>query len=321
MDTFMCSSWYLYRYLDPRNDKAPWDKSQARKWLPVDIYVGGAEHACMHLLYFRFIAKVLFDTGWIPSDEPVVRLYHHGMVCDENGDIMSKSKGNAIPPAEIMDQWGVDVCRLAMFFFAPSNIDIKWKEDGLAGANRLVLRLWNLFEDMAPKVRGAAGKGQAHKPLRRQAHVMLARMTQAAEGDLDFNTGIAEVYKLLNAFDEIRPDPKTEGDRAALREVLTVLCRAIAPLAPFIGEEFHEMLGGTESVFKTAWPEFDAVAAKADEVEIPVQVNGKLRSKFLISPDATEEELKAAALALPALSGVTPKRVIVVKGRLVNVVA
>ena len=275
----------------------------------------------MHLLYFRFIAKVLFDTGWIPADEPVVRLYHQGMVCDENGDIMSKSKGNAISPADIMDEWGVDVCRLAMFFFAPSNIDIKWKEDGLAGAHRLVLRLWNLFEDVAPKVRSASGKGNAYKPLRRQAHVMLARMTQAAESALDFNTGIAEIYKLLNAFDEIRPDPTTDDEKAALKEVLTVLCRTLAPLAPFIGEEFHQMLGGTNSVFKSPWPEFDPVAAKADEVEIPVQVNGKLRGKFLISPDAGEDEMKAAALALPALSGITPKRVIVVKSRLVNIVA
>ena len=150
---------------------------------------------------------------------------------------------------------------------------------------------------------------------------MLARMTQAAERELDFNTGIAEVYKLLNAFDELKPDPKTDEEKAALKEVLTILSRMLAPLAPFIGEEFHEMLGGAGSVFKAGWPEFDAVAAKADEVEIPVQVNGKVRGKFLISPDASEDEMKAAALALPALNGITPKRVIVVKSRLVNVVA
>jgi leucyl-tRNA synthetase len=138
---------------------------------------------------------------------------------------------------------------------------------------------------------------------------------------MDYNTGIAEVYKLLNVFDELKPDPKTDDERAAVKEILTVLSKTLAPLAPFLGEEFHEMLGATESVFKSAWPEFDAEAAKADEVEIPVQVNGKLRGKFLISPDASEEELKAVALALPALNGITPKRVIVVKGRLVNVVA
>jgi leucyl-tRNA synthetase len=150
---------------------------------------------------------------------------------------------------------------------------------------------------------------------------MLARMTHAAEGALDFNTGIAEIYKLLNTWDEIKPEPQSNDEKAALNEVLTILTRTIAPLAPFLGEEFHEMLGGTGSVFKAAWPEFDPVAAKADEVEIPVQVNGKLRGKFLISPDATEDQMKAAALALPALGGITPKRVIIVKGRLVNIVA
>ena len=190
---------------------------------------------------------MLFDTGWVPTDEPVVRLYHHGMVCDEKGDIMSKSKGNVVSPADIMDQWGVDVSRLAMFFFAPSNIDIKWKEDGLAGAHRLVLRLWNLFEELSPKVRGASGKGEAYKPLRQQAHVMLARMTQAAERALDFNTGIAEVYKLLNAFDEIKPDPKTDDEKAAMKEVLTILAGRWRRSRRFSARSFTRCSAGPEA--------------------------------------------------------------------------
>ncbi|HEX7896262.1 MAG TPA: class I tRNA ligase family protein, partial [Planctomycetota bacterium] len=320
MDTFMCSSWYLYRYVDPKNAQAPWSKDEIKKWLPVDIYIGGAEHACMHLLYFRFIAKVLFDAGWVPTDEPVVRLYHQGMVADAEGETMSKSKGNAVSPSEIMEKWGVDVARLAMFFFAPSDAEIKWKEDGLLGAHKLVVRLWNLFEALAPKVKDAKGKGTSFKPLRRQAHLALGRMTQAAEGPLDFNTAIAEIYKLVNAYDDLKPDPKSDDEKAAIREVLEIGARLIAPLAPFLAEEFHEMLGGTGSVFRSPWPSFDPEAAKADELEIPVQVNGKLRGKFTVAPDATEEQLKAAALALPALAGVVPKKVIVVKGRLVNVV-
>jgi leucyl-tRNA synthetase len=320
MDTFMDSSWYLYRYVDSQNAQAPWSKDQIRKWLPVDLYIGGAEHACMHLLYFRFIAKVLFDAGWVPTDEPVVRLYHQGMVADAEGETMSKSKGNAVSPSEIMDRWGVDVARLAMFFFAPSDAEIKWKEDGLLGAHKLAARLWNLYETLAPKVKGAPGKGTSYKPLRRQAHLALARMTQAAEGPLDFNTAIAEVYKLVNAFDDLKPDPKTDDEKAAIREVLEIGAPLIAPLAPFLAEEFHEMLGGSTSVFRAPWPSFDPEAAKADELEIPVQVNGKLRGKFTVGPDATEDQLKAAALALPALAGLTPKKVIVVKGRLVNVV-
>lgn len=320
MDTFMCSSYYLYRYVDPKNATEPWRKEEIRKWLPVDLYIGGAEHACMHLLYFRFIAKVLFDTGWVPTDEPVIDLYHQGMVCDENGDIMSKSKGNAISPSDIMDQWGVDVCRLAMFAFAPSDIDIKWKQDGLAGANRLVTRLWDLFEEAAPKVRAAKGKGAAYKPLRQQAHLLLKRMTAASERPLDFNTAIAEVYKLLNAIDAAKVDPGTDDEKAAMREVLEITAKVLAPLAPFLGEEFHEMLGGQGSVFKSPWPTFDADAAKADTFEVPVQVNGKLKGKFTAPAGSSQDQLKEMALALPELKGLTPKRVIVVPGKLVNVV-
>jgi leucyl-tRNA synthetase len=274
----------------------------------------------MHLLYFRFIAKVLFDAGWVPTDEPVLQLYHQGMVCDENGDIMSKSKGNAVSPTEIMDQWGVDVCRLAMFAFAPSDLDIKWKQDGLASAHRLVTRLWDLYEGMAPRVKGAAAKGAAYKLLRQQAHLTLKRMTQASEQPLDYNTAIAEIYKLLNAIDSVKPDPETDDERAALREVLEVLAKVVAPLAPFLGEEFFEMLGGAGGVFRSPWPAFDAAAAKSDTIEVPVQVNGKLKAKFTAPADASKDQLQSMALALPELAGLTPKKVIVVPGKLVNVV-
>jgi leucyl-tRNA synthetase len=324
MDTFMCSSYYLYRYVDPKNDREPWRKEEARKWLPVDLYIGGAEHACMHLLYFRFIAKVLHDHGWVPTDEPVVRLYHQGMVADAQGETMSKSKGNAVSPQEIMDRWGVDVCRLAMFFFAPSDAEIRWKEDGLASANRLVQRLWDLFEEAAPKARGAAGKSAAYKPLRQKAHLVLARMTDACEGPLNFNTVIAQVWEFLKVWDEVRPDPKTDDERRALREVLEVIAKVLAPMAPFVAEAFWKMIGGSGSVFRSAWPAFDAEAARADELEIPVQVNGKLRDKFTISPDAAEDEYRTRALdtagVRKALDGKSPKKVIVVKGKLVNVV-
>ncbi len=324
MDTFMCSSFYLYRYADPKNDREPWRKEEAKRWLPVDLYIGGAEHACMHLLYFRFIAKVLHDAGWVPTDEPVIRLFHQGMVADAGGETMSKSKGNAVSPQEIMDRWGVDILRLAMFSFAPSGAEIKWKEDGLLGAHRLVTRLWDLYESLAPLVKGGAGKGGAYRSIRRQAHVLLARMTDACEGELDFNTAIARGYELLNEIDRVRPDPKTDDERAALRDVLEILARVLAPMAPFLAEEFGEMLGGKESIFKSGWPVYDPDAVRQDEVEYPVQVNGKLRDKFSISADATEAEVKARALATPgalkALEGRPPKRVIVIAGKLVNVV-
>jgi leucyl-tRNA synthetase len=319
MDTFMCSSWYLYRYVDPKNASEPWRKSEAKTWLPVDLYIGGAEHACMHLLYFRFIAKVLFDAGWVPTDEPVVRLFHQGMVADAQGETMSKSRGNAVSPAEIMDRWGVDVCRLAMFFFAPSGDEIRWKEDGLASANRLVQKLWDLYEDAAPKVKGCAGKGTSYKPLRKKAHEILARMTDAVEGELDFNTVISRLYEFLTLWNEVKADPKTDDEKRAVHETLSIVSKVLAPLAPFAGEEFHAMLGGQGSVFRAPWPAYDAEAAKADELEIPVQVNGKLRGKFTVPAGASDDELKAKALAVAGIA--SPKKVIVVKGRLVNIVA
>src|SRR5262249_13198255 len=162
-------------------------------------------------------------------------------------------------------------------------------EDGLTGAHRLVTRLWDFFEELVPKVKGGPAKGNAYKPLRQQAHLLLKRMTAAAEQPLDFNTAIAEVYKLLNAADSLKPDPKTDAEKGAVHEVLMILAKVLAPMAPFIGEEFHEMLGGQASVFKSTWPVFDAEAAKSDTIEIPVQVNGKLRAKFTAPADSTQD--------------------------------
>ncbi len=324
MDTFMCSSYYLYRYVDAKNDREPWRKEEGRKWLPVDLYIGGAEHACMHLLYFRFIAKVLFDAGLVPTDEPTVRLFHQGMVCDANGDPMSKSRGNAVSPQDIMGRWGVDVSRLAMFFFAGSGDEIRWKEDGLASANRLVQKLWDLFEEGAPGVKEADGKGAAYRPLRRKAHEILARMTDAVEGDLDFNTVISRLWEFLKVWDEAKADPKTDDEKRAVHETLSIVAKVLAPLAPFVAEKFWEMLGGRGTVFRSPWPVFDAEAAKAEMLEIPVQVDGKVRDTFQVSPEAPEEEYRARALESPAvkkaLEGRPPKKVIVVPKRLVNVV-
>ncbi len=321
MDTFMCSSFYLYRYVDPKNVREPWSREEIRKWLPVDLYIGGAEHACMHLLYFRFIAKVLYDAGLVPTDEPVLRLLHQGMVGDERGEVMSKSKGNAVSPAEILDRWGVDVCRLAMLFFAPSDAEIKWREDGLVGANRFVNRLWDFFREVTPKTAGAAaGPSGAFRPLRRGLHRLIARMTDACESAFNFNTAIAQVMELLNLYDEIRPDPKDDGERRALRELAEGIAKVIAPMAPFMGEEAWEMLGGRESVFRSGWPAYDPHAAQAEEVEIVVQVNGRVRDRFTMAADATEDQMRERALRSPAVAGKIPKKVIVVRGKLVNVV-
>ncbi len=328
MDTFMCSSWYQNRYVDAKNENAPWDKEAAKTWLPVDLYIGGVEHACGHLMYFRFITKVLFDQGWLPVEEPVVRLFNHGMVKDKTGQIMSKSIGNVISPKEVMEKWGVDVCRLAMFFFAPSGDEIKWDPQGLAGANRFMTRLWKFMSETLPKVKDVSGKPEkpegSFRKIRRKTHQLIRKTTDAAEGDLAFNTVISTMMELLNLIDQEKAEPKTEDDLRVLRETADALARTIAPLAPFVAEEFWEGLGGKKSVFQSGWPVFDAEALKLDELQIVVQVNGKVRGKVTVPASASDEDVRTAALSeekiQSALSGKEPRKVIVIKGRLVNIV-
>lgn len=304
MDTFMCSSWYLFRYLDPHNEQAAWTREAADRWLPVDLYIGGDEHACMHLLYFRFITKVLHDAGLVPADEPTVRLFNHGMVYDAVGDLMSKSKGNAVSPADIMDRWGVDVGRIAMFFFAPSEDEIKWKETGLVGAQRFVQRFWD-------RVRAAAD-AEDSRDVQRKLHQVIRKVTYSMETDLHFNTSIAAIMEFMNVSKQFS------------RESARTLVQLIAPLAPFMAEELWEALGNDGSVFTAGWPAYDENLAREDETEIVVQVNGRVRGRFTAAVCTAEDELRSRALSdgsvQQALQGKEPRRVIVVKDRLVNIV-
>ncbi|MBI2933835.1 MAG: leucine--tRNA ligase [Planctomycetes bacterium] len=331
MDTFMDSSWYQFRYVDPRNDREIWRKDEITKWAPVDLYVGGVEHATGHCLYFRFITKVLHDLGWCPVDEPALRLFNHGMVLDAKGEVMSKSRGNVVSPQAIMDKYGVDVARLAMFFFAPSRDEIRWMEEGLSGAQRRVFRIWSVMKELAEKTRGFSGTpaqaalSTSYKHMRLEIHAALQKATHSFENDLQFNTVISGVDKALNAYDEaIRKPPANDDERRALREFASILTKVLAPMAPFLGEEFHEWLGGTGSVFRSDWPAVDPEALKTDTIEVPLQVNGKLRGIVTLPSGATEAQLREAALAHDAvrklLEGKTPRKVIVVAGRLVNVV-
>jgi leucyl-tRNA synthetase len=304
MDTFMCSSWYLFRYLDPHNEKAPWERREADRWLPVDLYIGGDEHACMHLLYFRFITKVLHDAGWLPVDEPTQRLFNHGKVHDAEGELMSKSKGNVVSPNEIMSRWGVDVCRIAMFFFAPSKDEIRWKETGLVGAQRFVQRVWERVH--------AAKPGTAPREVQRKLHQVIRKVTKSMQDDLHFNTSIAAIMEFLNVAGDLTPD------------AARTLVQLLAPMAPFMAETLWEKMGGRGSVFRSGWPEFDPELAREDEVEVVVQVNGKVRARFPAPAGSSESELRERALqegaVRQALGGQQPRKVIVAHGRLVNVV-
>lgn len=331
MDTFIDSSWYFLRYCDPRNAAAPFERAKADAWLPIDLYIGGDEHANGHLLYFRFLTKVLHDAGWLAVDEPVRRMYHNGMVHDAEGRLMSKSKGNAVSPGDVLPEIGIDAARIAMFFFAPSDEDIRWVPSGAGGARKFCQRVHALVHDCAEFVRATAadapreGASASAKDVRRAAHEALKRFEEAFAGRLAFNTGIAGVYELLNAF----PPPAEAAaappaDRACYAESVRLLVLMLAPFAPHLCEDLHDALGGTGTVFRQRWPRHDPSALVRDEVEIAVQVNGKIKARVNVPAGAPEERVKEIALAegavAAAVAGRPPKRVVVVPGRLVNVI-
>jgi leucyl-tRNA synthetase len=332
MDTFVDSSWYHLRYVDAHNAQAPWDRDKAAAWLPIDLYIGGDEHATGHLLYFRFFTKVLHDAGWLTVDEPARRLVHQGMVADAAGEVMSKSKGNVVSPGELFARDGVDVPRLAMLFFAPTEAEILWNENGIEGVRRFVFRLWDTALGTIADPRFAAAVAVEPAALsadareaRRLAHRAVERTTQAIERDLAFNTAIAAFMELLNALRRVgEPEQWSDADFPALAEAVRLTAQAIAPLAPHLGEELWHRVGGEGSVFRSGWPAVDPAAMIRDTVEIPIQVNGKLRSRLYLPPDTGRDELERAALAdekvRELLAGQAPRRVVVVPGRLVNLV-
>lgn len=328
MDTFLCSSWYLFRYADARNADRAFRRELVDAWCPVDVYIGGAEHACMHLLYFRFVTKVLKDAGFVGFEEPVKRLFHQGMIHGENGEVMSKSKGNAVAAGPFIDRVGVDTARVALLFFAPSGDDIRWSEDGVKGAWRFLNRFWEAMEPRAPQVRTFAGQAvqvpalsPAAREVRRRLHAAIQRTSEAFERDYEFNTAIAALMEFLNAFthpDQALGDDPADGPVVA--EACLAVVRLIAPMAPHLAEELWERFGQKGSVLMADWPKADPAALVMDEVELAVQVNGKVKGRITVPSKATEEEVRKAALAHPAVAGKPVKMVKVVPGRLVNIV-
>jgi len=334
MDTFIDSSWYHLRYPDPRNAFAIFDPQKVRKWLPVDLYIGGREHATGHLLYFRFLTMVLKDEGLVDFEEPAARLFNHGMVQDEAGKKMSKSLGNLVEPKVMLERYGVDASRVAMCFFAPSHEPIVWKEQGVAGAQRFLRRALDLVAKAAPVVRSlpdarpAAGAvlPPAIREARREAHGALRKMSRAVESDLAFNTVVSDLMKALNALEEAGvPDGgKDPAAAAAFADAIRVFVRVLAPMAPHVGEEMHELLGGEESVFRGPWPEHDRAALAVEEVEVAVQVNGKVRARLTLPAGCPEAEAVERARTLPEVRPHLQDRLIVktirVPDRLVNFV-
>ena len=329
MDTFTCSSWYYLRYCDPHNTELPFSKESVDRWMPVDNYIGGIEHAILHLLYSRFFTKVLRDLGMIDIDEPFKNLMTQGMVKDEHGDTMSKSKGNVVPPSSVIEPYGADTMRLAILFVAPPEKDFDWDEKVVAGANRFIKRAWRVVWELSRTADASAVLDHTtldpkSLELNRVLNAMGIRCTTEFDKG-QFNTAISAVMELVNAASAyINEVPAESRDVALCYKVANDVVAMLAPIIPHWAEELsHEALGKDIPVYHQPWPEFDPEQAKSNTVEIAVQLKGKVRARIEVSADASEEELTAVATEAIAdqLEGKEIRKVIVVKGRLVNIVA
>lgn len=329
MDTFTCSSWYYLRYCDPHNTELPFSKESVDRWMPVDNYIGGIEHAILHLLYSRFFTKVLRDLGMIAIDEPFKNLMTQGMVKDEHGDTMSKSKGNVVPPSSVIEPYGADTMRLAILFVAPPEKDFDWDEKVVAGANRFIKRAWRVVWELSRTADASAVLDHTtldakSLELNRVLNAMGIRCTTEFDKG-QFNTAISAVMELVNAASAyINEVPAESRDAALCYKVANDVVAMLAPIIPHWAEELsHEALGKNIPVYHQPWPEFDPEQAKSNTVEIAVQLKGKVRARIEVAADASEEELTAAATEAIAdqLEGKEIRKVIVVKGRLVNIVA
>ena len=325
LDTFVCSSWYHLRYPDNKNTEAPFNPELINKMLPVDKYVGGPEHACMHLLYARFITKALRDMGYLNFDEPFTSLTHQGLILGPDGLKMSKSKGNTISPDDYIKEYGADVFRMYLMFGFAYTEGGAWSDDGIKSVNRFVERIERIIDT----AREAISKGEnnkttmdkAEKELNYWRHNTIKSVTDDTD-KLQFNTAIARMMEFINALSKYTQEKEMNLD--FLKDVVSDYLRLLAPFAPHFSEEQWSLLGNSYSIFNEAWPKFDPKALVKDEVEIAIQVNGKIKNKIMVSSDLDEEGIKAAALAdekiIASTEGKTVLKVIVIKGRLVNIV-
>jgi len=340
MDTFVDSSWYFYRYADARNDKAPFDSEVINYWFGkdgIDQYIGGVEHAILHLIYSRFWTKIMRDMGLLKNDEPVKRLFTQGMVI-KDGAKMSKNLGNVVSPDEMVARYGADAARLYSLFAAPPDRDLDWQDTGIEGIQRFLGRIYRFYVRTASTSVASVETRLAASPpavpenlspearnLQRKLHQTIKRVSHDFQGRWHFNTCIAAIMELLNEVygaDEAITAGRVPASLVA--EVQRSIALLLAPMAPYLAHELWEMTGETSNLLKAQWPKYDPALAAEDEIEIPVQVNGKLRGKVVVPATATDDEVKAAALGdekvTAATSGKTVVKVIVVPKKLVNIV-
>ncbi len=330
MDTFVDSSWYYLRYINPHEDGKPFDVKDAEAWMPVDQYIGGVEHAVLHLMYSRFINKFLHDIGYVAVDEPFENLFTQGMIY-KDGAKMSKSKGNIVSPDEMIEKYGADTLRMYILFMAPPEKDAEWSDAGIEGVHRFVKRLWNTSQRIIEKVRDVkiSGrpklKGKKERNLRRKLHQMIKKITEDIEGGFKFNTAISGLMELVNSTREYLDSvSEEEWNLELLREIVENLVLILSPFAPHMADELNADLGYEGSVMLKEWPSWDEEALKVEEVEIAILVNGKVRDRVTMPADASEEEVKEIVLSREKirniLNGKKPKKVVYIKGRIANIV-
>jgi leucyl-tRNA synthetase len=334
---WLCSCWYFLRYVDPRNTRQPFDKADVNRWLPVDQYIGGVEHAVLHLLYSRFVSKVLQDAGWCGFPEPFAALFTQGMICKraEDGKLykMSKSKGNTVSPDELIANYGADTLRLYTLFIGPPEMDAEWQDTGIQGPYRFLSRLWRRVWETRELLAGAeavrpaaAAMARPERELWRKLHQTIQAVTDAIETGFRFNTAIAHAMELMNAIDDLKIGASSGPQaRAVYRAAIESQVLLLSPFVPHVCEELWVELGHEPGILRAAWPAVDPEALRADTVEVVLQINGKVRGKVELPAGASREEMEKSALANPQvqkhLAGLTVKKVVVVPGKLVNVAA
>ena len=321
MDTFVDSSWYWFRYTSPGYESGPFDPALAKKWTPVDLYTGGIEHAILHLLYARFITKVLRDLGLVEQGEPFTRLRNQGMILAEEGTKMSKSRGTQVAPDELAAQYGADALRLHLMFLGPWDQGGPWNSRGITGMERFIRRAYQLATEAASRSFDGAASESDVRAIRRLTHQSIERVTNDYR-DFQFNTMVAALIEFTNELMKQKDQPV--ANTPAWREAIEALVLMMAPATPYVSEEMWEKLGKGFSVHQQDWPSFDPELARNETVEIAVQVNGKVRDKLMIAPDATQDDAMSAALQSERvndhLGGREPSRVIYVPGRLLNII-
>ena len=330
MDTFVDSSWYYLRYVNPKDKDKPFEKKDVDEWLPVDQYIGGVEHAILHLLYSRFITKALRDAGELSFDEPFKNLFTQGMIY-KDGAKMSKSKGNVVSPDEMIEKYGADTLRLYILFMGPPEKDAEWQDSGIEGVDRFVTKMWNLFEKILPLIKSSNESvkkdelNDVEHELRMKLHSMIKKITQDIEGAFRFNTVVSGFMELINTFTAyVNSTDEKKLNVGLLKEFADKFVPALSPFAPHIAEELWERMGNEPFVTNEPWPTYDEEALQARKVKIAITINGKVRAHVEVDPSLKDEEIIEMALQLEKiknmLNGRKPKKTFVIKGKLVNIV-